>query len=171
MKNTFVLLVLVVSGLASAFAQADTLQIGSVNLNKRFLKAEFRVDEARGAAWMEISLDERVPGPRYCSVPGPVSRYPYPGPDHGYGRTDVRLCQPTYLVSQSEAMVPGLMYDAPAAQILFVNSRGQKIVCASVSQAYARITHRPYLAINTTGACRAYPRSDMTGTGIYFEAN
>lgn len=171
MINVLTLLVLVGSGLASSFAQADTLQIGAVRLNTRFVYAEFRVDEARGAAWMEISLEERVPGPRYCSVPGPVGRYPYPGPDHPVGRADVRICRPTYLVSKTEATIPGLMYDALAGQILFVNLRGQKVVCASVSQAFSRITHRPYLAIQTSGACRAYPRNDMTGTGIYFEAN
>jgi hypothetical protein len=182
MKNTrFMSVLLGGMVLGGAWAYADAVRpvvIDELGRGTRYLGSEFRVDEATGTGKVLLKLEERIGGPRVCHPRGGIvigahPWFPGRGPGPGFGHPPVVDCGPEYRMLERTVSVRGLTYDAPSSRILFADREGHKTVCASVSQRYARITHRPYLSIVPTGACRAFGVANVGNgtTSIFFEAN
>ncbi len=120
---------------ASGLARADVVQLGRADLADAYRESLFRFDAPTGRAWLEVRL----------SIPREE------GNGTGYRTRWVKLT------------VPGLSFDAKAAQIVFNGEK--KVVCGT---AYGNGSST---ALKLTGSCFVYRTSGWAwNRALYFKA-
>lgn len=170
MKKTLMAFVLAATGLVSAHAQAETVQIDSMSRSYVFAGSQYRFDAASGTAWIHLNYVEPRPNMGRC---GPMTGGGYSGPGAGYGGPDLGrvLCREPVTRHHDElASVRGLSFDRASSQIVYRGATG-KYVCAAVVEKSKRWPRRgKYWLINPTGECRVFAERGPRGTTVYFEA-